>query len=50
MDKISSGADYQYHVLCKAHTDVLLKPHILRYARETKARSVIDIGCGNGTC
>ena len=49
MNKTSSGADYQYHVGHEAHTDRLLKPHVLRYARESKARSVIDIGCGNWT-
>jgi len=49
MNKTSSAADYRYPPGHEPHTDRLLKPHILRYARASGAKSVLDLGCGTGT-
>lgn len=48
MNKTSSASDYSFDADHEPHTNRILKPTILRYARSSSAKSALDIGCGNG--
>lgn len=48
-DRTSSGSDYVFNEGYEPHTNRLLQPVIFRYVRELPARSVLDLGSGNGT-
>jgi 2-polyprenyl-3-methyl-5-hydroxy-6-metoxy-1,4-benzoquinol methylase len=49
MNKVTSASDYQYDFGYEPHTDKLLAPVIFRYMEKYQPKSLLDIGCGNGT-
>ncbi|HSH93590.1 MAG TPA: class I SAM-dependent methyltransferase [Roseimicrobium sp.] len=49
MNKTSSAGDYGFGAGYEPHTNRMLLPHVVRYAKQIGAKSAIDIGCGNGT-
>jgi SAM-dependent methyltransferase len=48
MNKISSESDYRFSEGHEPHTNLLLLPHIRRYIKAIGARSMLELGCGNG--
>jgi len=49
MNKTTSTTDYGFAAGHQPHTDKILAPIVLGYARENQVKSVLDIGCGTGT-
>ncbi len=49
MNKTSSASDYRFDEGHEPHTNRILKPHILRYATQTQAKTALDLGCGSGS-
>jgi 2-polyprenyl-3-methyl-5-hydroxy-6-metoxy-1,4-benzoquinol methylase len=49
MNKTTSGDDYKFHAGYEPHTNKLFEPVISRYIRDHNVKSLLDIGCGNGT-
>ena len=45
----TSPSNYQYGKGYEPHTNCQLTPHIIQYAQDVQAKSILDIGCGNGT-